>query len=143
MAEMTTDQMDEFLSATRQGILLSTRKDGSADGVPVWFDWDGEAVRFFSGSEAPKVARIRSRPTIAMLVTNEIHEPPAWVRFEGTGEIDADADARQLAVDVLAPRYWDLDNPAYAEIVEQWRTAPDDALTVIKLVPDRIRSSGS
>jgi len=143
MAAMTSEQMKEFLSRTRQGILLSTRSDGSADGVPVWFDWDGGSVRFFSGSDAPKVRRIRERPRIAVLVTNDVDEAPAWVRFEGDAEIDAAADARHLAVEVLAPRYWDLDDPAYAEVVEQWRTAPADALTVIRLVPERIRSSGS
>ena len=143
MAQMTADQMSSFLGRTRQGILLTSNEDGTADGVPVWFDWDGETVRFFSGATAPKIERLRRDPRMSLLVTNDVDEPPAWVRFEGHAELDPNADAGHLAVEVLAPRYWDLTNPQYAEVVEQWREAPADALVVVQLRPDRIRSSGS
>ena len=142
MAAMNDDELADFLSTTRQAILLSTGGDGSAHGVPVWFDWDGDAVRFFSSATAAKIARIRRDPRISLLVMNEIHEPPMWVRFEGRAELAPDEDARHLAVDVLAPRYWDLTAPDYAAVVGQWRAAPDGALVVIRLRPDRIRSSG-
>ena len=141
MAQMTPDRMDEFLSRTRQAVLLSTRNDGTADGVPIWFDWDGHVLRFFSSASAPKVARIRDDPRIAVLVVNDIDEPPAWVRFEGTAAIDTETDAKAFAVEVLAPRYWDLSVPAYAEVVDQWANAPEDALTVVRLEPTTIRSS--
>ncbi|MCP3853616.1 MAG: hypothetical protein GY698_02640 [Actinomycetia bacterium] len=143
MPRMTTDQMTRFLERTRQAILLTNTEDGTAHGVPVWFDWDGEAVQFFSGSGAPKVARIANDRRISILVTNTIDEAPAWVCFEGQAQIDLNADAKALAVDVLAPRYWDLDVPEYAAIVDQWTQAPDDAFVVIRLVPEQIRSSAS
>ena len=141
MPQMTADEMATFLGRTRQAILLSLRSDGAPDGVPVWFDWDGSEVRFFSGAGAPKIERIARDRRIAMLVTNEVDESPAWVRFEGDAVIDLEADARALAVEVLAPRYWDLEVPAYASIVEQWSRAPADAFVVVRLRPDRIRSS--
>ena len=141
MAQMTPERMQEFLSQTRQGILLSTRSDGVADGVPIWFDWDGESVRFFSSATAPKVDRLRRDPRIAVLVVNDLDETPAWVRFEGDAEIDDEADAKTLAVDVLAPRYWDLTEPGYASVVEQWAAAPSDAFVVIRLRPTAVRSS--
>ena len=142
MASMTPDQMDAFLARTRQAILLTTTPGGSPTGVPVWFDWDGDTVRFFSNATAPKVATIEADPRIALLVTNDVDEAPAWVRFEGRATVDRAADARHLAVDVLAPRYWDLSEPAYASVVERWAAAPEDALVVIGLTPDVIRSSG-
>ncbi|MEM9464955.1 MAG: pyridoxamine 5'-phosphate oxidase family protein [Actinomycetota bacterium] len=138
---MTPEELDRFLQKTRQGILLTARADGSPDGVPVWFDWDGESVRFFSGTGAPKVDRIRADPRIAMLVCNDVDEAPAWVRFEGRAVIDLEADARSLAVDVLAPRYWDLEVPDYRRIVDQWAQAPSDAFVVVRFTPDRIASS--
>lgn len=141
MAQMTPERMDEFFTRTRHGILLSTRDDGAADGVPIWFDWDGEVVRFFSSATAPKIDRLGRDPRIAVLVVNDIDETPAWVRFEGNAEIDLDADAKSLAVDVLAPRYWDLTEPGYASVVEQWAAAPSDAFVVVRLEPTRIRSS--
>lgn len=143
MASMTDDDLATFFSRTRQGILLTTAPDGGPDGVPIWFDWDGSEVRFFSGSAAPKMDRIRADPRIAVLVTNDLDEPPAWVRFEGRAVIDPSADAKTLAIDVLAPRYWDLDQPGYAAVVSAWADGPPDALTMVRLTPDRIRSSGS
>jgi len=141
VAQMTSNQMTTFLRRTRQAILLTATADGTASGVPIWYDWDGETVRFFSGARAPKVQRITDDPRISILVTNDIDEAPAWVCFDGQAEIDPDADAKALAVDVLAPRYWDLDVPDHKAVVDQWSQAPDDALVVIRLAPERIRSS--
>ena len=138
---MTADEIDQFLATTRQAILLRTNDDGTATGAPVWFDWDGTSVRCFSSATAPKVRGIERDPRISMLVTNDVDEPPAWVRFDGTAVVDRDTDARPLATEVLAPRYWDLSHPDYAATVEQWRSAPADALVVIRLEPDRIVSS--
>lgn len=143
MARMSTEQMTTFLERTRQAVLLTTGADGRADGVPVWFDWDGEVVRFFSASGAPKVERIAADPRISLLVANHVDEPPAWIRFEGRAEIDTVADAKAFAVEVLAPRYWDLQVPEYAAVVQQWADAPDDTFVTIRLVPDVIRSSSS
>ena len=61
--------------------------------------------------------------------------------FEGQAVIDTEADAKALAVDVLAPRYWDLTVPDYRGTVDQWASAPAEAFVVIRLEPDRIRSS--
>lgn len=141
MVQMSETELSTFLGKTRQGILLTTNADGAARGVPVWFDWDGEYVRIFSDATAAKVARIRRDSRVSVLVTNDIGEPPMWVRFDGHAEVDPDEDAKALAVDVLASRYWDLEKPEYANLVAQWREAPDDALVVIRLRPERIRSS--
>lgn len=141
MPRMTTEQMAAFFERTRQAMLLTLKRDGSPDGVPVWFDWDGSTVRVFSGAGAEKIQRIAADPRIAIVITNDVDEAPAWVRFEGRARIDMDADAKALAVEVLAPRYWDLTVPGYAAVVEQWSNAPDDAFVVISLKPTTVRSS--
>ncbi|MEM7321759.1 MAG: pyridoxamine 5'-phosphate oxidase family protein [Actinomycetota bacterium] len=142
MASMSDNEMQAFLAKTRQAILLRTNADGTATGAPVWFDWDGEVVQIFSAATAPKVERIRADPRISVLVTNDIDEAPAWIRFDGTAELDWETDARPLAVDVLAPRYWDVNDPDIAAYLDQWRSAPPEAFVIIKLRPDRIVSSG-
>ena len=141
MAQMSEEQRDAFLRKTRQGVLLSTNADGTASGLPIWFDWDGEALRMFCGAGSAKVDRIRRDPRISLLVTNDVDEPPEWVRFDGVAELASEEDARALAVDVLAPRYWGAENPDYAAIVDEWRTAPAESMVIIRLHPDRIRSS--
>ena len=140
MAQTNRDQLDTFLERTRQGILLTVNDDGTAGGVPVWFDWDGEEVRFFTSRGSPKLSRIRRDPRISLLVPNDIDEPPSWVRFDGRAEIDHEADAQHLAVEELAPRYWDLDDPSHAEVVDRWREAPAEAFVVVRLRPDRIHA---
>ena len=141
MAQMSETELAAFFAVTRQGIWLTTNTDGAARGVPVWFDWDGQYVRIFSDATAAKVTRIRRDPRVSVLVTNDISEPPMWVRFDGHAEVDPDDDAKALAIDVLATRYWDLDKPEYANIVAQWGEAPDEALVVIRLRPDKIQSN--
>jgi hypothetical protein len=89
------------------------------------------------------MTRIARDPRIALLVTNDVDEPPAWVRFEGRAVVDSEADAKRLAVEVLAPRYWDLSVPDYAAVVEQWSQAPDDAFVVVRVTPERIRSGNA
>ncbi|MEM8620641.1 MAG: pyridoxamine 5'-phosphate oxidase family protein [Actinomycetota bacterium] len=139
---MTADQIDTFLAKTRQAVLLRTNRDGTANGAVVWFDWDGTSVRMFSMTNAPKVRGLERDPRISVLVANDIDEPPSWVRFDGTAVLDRDDDTVSLAVDVLAPRYWDLADPAAAAVVEQWKDAPGGALVTIRLDPDRIVSYG-
>lgn len=141
MAEMSEAELGSFLARTRQAIWLTTNANGEPRGVPVWFDWDGTDVRVFSDATAAKVARLRHDPRVSVLVTNDLDEPPMWVRFDGQAEIDPAVDAKTFATDVLAPRYWDLARTEYASVVAQWREAPDDALVVIRLRPERIRSN--
>ncbi|MEM9516984.1 MAG: pyridoxamine 5'-phosphate oxidase family protein [Actinomycetota bacterium] len=142
MAELTAREIASFLeSRTRQGILLRSNADGTANGTPVWFDWDGTAIRVFTGATSPKVRAIERDPRVSMLVINDLDEPPMWVRFDGNALIDRDADAQALATDVLAPRYWDTTDPKIRETLEQWRAAPADFFVVIVLEPNRVRSS--
>lgn len=63
---------------------------------------------------------------------------PPQACFEGQGTDRSNADAKALAVDVLAPRFWDLDVPEYKVVVDQWSDSPDEACVVIGLVPQRI-----
>ncbi|MEO1055790.1 MAG: pyridoxamine 5'-phosphate oxidase family protein [Actinomycetota bacterium] len=140
MTQMTAQQLDTFLAKTRQAILLRTNADGTANGAALWYDWDGTSVRMFSMASAPKVTGLKRDPRISVLITNDVDEPPSWVRFDGTAVLDWDDDATSLAVDVLAPRYWDLSNPGAAEVVEQWRSAPAGALVTIRLDPERVVS---
>ena len=133
--------VDAFLSTTRQGVLLTVADDGSADGVPVWFDWDGTHVRFFCSAGSPKTRRMAKDPRVSMLVMNNLDEAPEGVRFEGRVELAEQESAKELALDVLAPRYWDVTDPDIAEYLEGWRQSPDDAMVVYRFAPDRIRTS--
>jgi len=108
-------------------------------GVPVWFDWDGKVVKMFAGDYTPKVRRLRRDPRASVLVTNRIDESERWVAFDGLVSI-SDTGGFELA-ERLAPRYWDLEDPARRETFELWRSARD-AFCLLTLDPTRIRTGG-
>ena len=138
MATMTPAQRSKFLNTTRLGILCTLSVQGDPLSVPVWFEWDGSVVRFFSYTSAPKVARLRKRPRASMLVVNNVGETEAWVAFDGDVAI-GDHGAMELA-DRLAARYWDLADPARAAELAAWR-AMASSFCLLTLRPAQIRSS--
>jgi PPOX class probable F420-dependent enzyme len=138
MATMTPAQRETFLNRTRLGILTTLADSGDPVSVPVWFEWDGSVVRFFSFATAPKVARLRRRPRASMLVVNDVGESEAWVAFDGDVSIDG-GDVMELA-QRLAARYWDLQDPARANELAGWRAAAS-SFCLLTLKPTQIRSS--
>ena len=135
---MTTAEQDAFLAKTRLGILTTLRDDGSPVATPVWFEWDGSAVRIFTSAGSGKVNRLQQDPRASLVVVNNLDEPEAWVAFDGTDSISSDG-AFALA-ERLADRYWDMTNGERRETVDGWRKAAD-ALRVLELMPNRIRTS--
>lgn len=137
MARMSREQLNKFLSKIRYGILTTLTSTGSPRSVPIWYDWDGEAVRIFTSVASPKVERIKQDPRISVLVANERDEPESWVAFDGqaTTKLHGGIELAQTLTD----RYWDMSNPQHQAILASWQ-AEADGFCVIELVPDRIRS---
>jgi len=135
---MTLDQRKAFLGETRLGIVTTLDAGGNPVSVPVWFEWDGVVVRFFSFANAPKVARLRQRPRASLLVVNNVHEAEGWVAFDGTVAISHDG-VMDLA-ERLAARYWDMTDPAHIKEFAGWR-AMASRFCLLTLTPSRIRTS--
>jgi PPOX class probable F420-dependent enzyme len=126
-----------FLAATRLGVLMTLRADGSPIGVPVWYEWTGTAVCMFADRNSAKVARIAADPRASLLVANQVGEPERWVAFDGSIEI-VDRGGIDLA-EKLAGRYWDLALPAHRDTLNTWRQHAE-SLCLLRLTPTRIRS---
>jgi PPOX class probable F420-dependent enzyme len=135
---MNDEMRDTFLTKTRYGYLTTLRRDGAPLTVPVWFEWDREVVRVFTGKDSAKVKRIRHDPRVTLLVTNQLDEPEAWVAFDGPASIELEG-AFELA-ERLAHKYWDLSDPERQATLEGWR-AQAETLCVIALRPERVRTS--
>ncbi|MDA1330473.1 MAG: pyridoxamine 5'-phosphate oxidase family protein [Chloroflexi bacterium] len=128
---------ETFLAETRYACLTTQGSDGTPYTVPVWFEWDGTVVRFFTSISSPKIRRIRQNPRISLLMVNHLSEREAWVTFTGKATIHT-AGGIALA-ERLAAKYWDLSDPNKRQTVESWRSAADN-LCVVELVPDSIRT---
>ena len=134
---MNLEKREHFLAKTRIGILTTLRRNGSPISVPVWFEWDSETVRIFTGQGSTKVKRLQYDPRMTLLVTNEVDEPEAWVAFDGRATIENEGGF--ALAERLAHRYWDMSEPDHQATVEGWR-AKADTLCVITLRPERIRT---
>ena len=136
----TQQEIDSFLKEPRLAILIYQGKRPSPTGIPVWFDWDGQALRMFTGADSAKIKYLRENPKASVLVTNHVGEPEGWVAFDGTIEIsDFGAEDWQQLIDRVAPRYWDLNREPYGEEIKNWRASPQ-MFSSLTMIPDRIRS---
>jgi PPOX class probable F420-dependent enzyme len=140
---MSKSEIDEFLRETLIGVLCTNDLDGAPNGVPVWFEWDGQRIRMFSHASHKKMARLENDPRASLLVAREVGEPEAWVAVDGVVSIERDGVVPLM--ERLVERYWVDEDPAvakaHAEMVEMWRRAAAD-LRVLAIVPDAIRSYG-
>ncbi len=136
MAEMTDEQRDAFLAEPRIATLSTLSASGSPMSVPIWYEWDGERARMFTGRDSPKVARIRRDGRVCLTVAEPTGVPEAWVSIEGAASIEEGtgfALARRLA-----PRYYPPEQAA--RTLAEWGRSADDWATIV-IRPRRIRSS--
>ena len=122
----------EFLRGTRLAVIVEAGEP-LPHAVPVWYDWDGEAIEFFTRPKRPKVERLRAMPTIAVLVSAEVAEPVYWVRIEGVATLHD--DAAEL-VERLCGRYLDLADPAHRALDADIRAHRHEAIRV-RVEPER------
>ena len=132
------EKREAFLSVPRLAVLMTNREAPAPIGVPVWFEWNGETVEMFAGVGTPKIKRLERDPNASVLVTNHLDEAEAWVAFDGI--ISVRPGSAEL-VARLAKRYWDLNDPAYRKVLDDWLAAPE-AFCLMTLTPTRIRSGG-
>lgn len=141
MPAMSQSEIDEFLSEPRIGVLCTNDLDGSPNGVPIWFEWDGERILMFSIVSQRKFARLENDPRASLLVAREVGEPEAWVAVDGVVSISEEGVVPLM--ERLAARYWVDEDAAiakaHAETVASWRQAAAQ-LRVLTIVPEEIRS---
>jgi len=61
---------DDLLERPLYGHLATTRPDGSVQVSPIWFDWDGELLRFAHTTQAAEVPQRTTRPRVAMSISD-------------------------------------------------------------------------
>ena len=137
MAALSDEEREAFLAKPRLGMLTLLREDGSPVTVPVWFDWTGEVVRMFTSAASAKMKRIANDPRATLLVANDLDEYERWVAFDG--EIEIEEEGGLELAEVLAPRYWDLEDPKRMAVLQFWRDAAA-ALRILELRPTKIRT---
>lgn len=128
-------EADEFLAETRLGVLVRPAEPWPV-AVPVWFEWTGSEIAFFSRETRPKNDALRSNPRVSFLVSAELHEPVYWVAVDGTATVHDTGGAELM--ERLFPRYFDTSAPEIAATFDEWK-AIRTTFVRITITPDRIR----
>ena len=109
MREMSKDEAYEFLGAgTRTGKVATTRADGRAHVVPVWFTIDGDDLVFNTWHTSAKAHHLRRDPRASLVV--DLQEPPyAYVMVEADVTISDDLDEVRRVATTIGGRYMGQD----------------------------------
>lgn len=137
MASMTPEAQKAFLAQTRLGFLSTLGHDGAPISIPIWFEWDGQCARMFTGATSPKIRRLQRDPRASLVIASALGEKEEWVSIEGTITIRTEGGI-ELA-ERLAQRYWDLSQPDRALTLQAWRDEAS-SLRLLELSPSRVRS---
>ena len=61
---------NDLLERPLYGHLATTRPDGAVQVSPMWFDWDGELLRFAHTTKRQKYRNVQSSPRVAMSISD-------------------------------------------------------------------------
>lgn len=86
------DGYADLLERPLYGHLATTRPDGTAQVNPMWFDWDGELLRFTHTSKRQKYRNVTANPAVAMSIIDP-DNPYKFLEVRGVVEdVVADPD---------------------------------------------------
>jgi PPOX class probable F420-dependent enzyme len=138
VAQLNKQERNDFLASRRLAVLSANSASGYPVSVPLWYSWDGKAIRMFSMGNAAKIARLRRDPRVSVLVSNVFGEAIRWVALEGEVMINAENGFR-TALALLARYVDDLGSASGREARKRYQ-AVKPLLVELRLVPDRIRT---
>ena len=97
------DGYDDLLERPIVGTLATVRRDGGPTASPMWFQWDGEFLRFTHTTKRRKLKDLAVEPRLAFTII----DPENPYRYlEVRGEVDhVDEDPTGAFYVVLGKRY--------------------------------------
>jgi PPOX class probable F420-dependent enzyme len=127
---------DDLLERPLYGHLATTRPDGSVQVSPIWFDWDGELLRFAHTTKRQKYRNVQRDPRVAMSISDP-DNPYRYLEVRGDVErIEPDpaaaAQDRLVLIEAVVPQ---MDIPPLLTELAQSASAANAG------TPLRIRSS--
>jgi PPOX class probable F420-dependent enzyme len=106
---MTQEEIDEFLNLRFVGALATLRADGTPGVLPIWYRWDGTAVKLWSDPRFGWVKRLREEPRVAFSVF-EHDVPRRAVYIRGTATVSEGSMAElDEEIRAITARYVDAE----------------------------------
>jgi PPOX class probable F420-dependent enzyme len=132
---MSTEEIDEFLSAPRHAIVGTNRKEGPPQLTPVWYLYEDGKLYFSIYTASAKYKNLKRDSRIAVCIAGDRHDARSVMLY---GSVELVIEGSDWTRDMnyrLARRYFDSD-----EALKSYQEAADGggvgALAV--LTPNRI-----
>jgi PPOX class probable F420-dependent enzyme len=136
MTAMTNEQRDAFLAAPRIARVATVRPDGSPHVVPIWYEWDGETLRFDTPPDFRKGRNLLADPRLAVVIDITMGGLRyAGVVMEGTARFVRDPEAAKAIAARVYRRYLGaegLQSPTPQSMIE------DSAHLIVELTPSKL-----
>lgn len=126
------DSHKDILEKISFGHVATIGPDGSPQSNPVWFDWDGEVLRFSQTTTRQKFHNIEREPRVAVSVLDP-DNPYRYIELRGAVE-GVDDDSSNAFIDSMAKKY--IDQDAYP-----WHK-PGDHRMVVRVRPTHVTTMG-
>ena len=122
------DLLDKVIVA----VIATIGPDGEPQANPIWFDWDGELIRFSQTTTRQKYRNVQREPRVAITIVDP-NNPYRYLEVRGqVAGIDDDPD--NAFIDSLAQKY--LGEEHYP-----WHQ-PGDERVVVKVHPEHVTTMG-
>ena len=106
--------------------------DGSPQNNPVWFDWDGEFIRFSQTKVRQKYRNVQKDPRVALSIVDPKNDY-RYLELRGS-VVRIDEDPDKAFIDRMAKKYIDQD-------VYPW-SQPGDERVVLVIKPEHSSKMG-
>jgi PPOX class probable F420-dependent enzyme len=109
----------DLLASTALAHVATIGPDGAPQSSPVWFDWDGEFLRFAQVTGyRQKVRNLRREPRVALSIVDP-DNPYRYLEIRGAVErIDPDPD--KAFIDKMAKKYLGQDRYPFGKPGDEW-----------------------
>jgi PPOX class probable F420-dependent enzyme len=122
----------DLLDSTALAHVATVGPDGAPQNNPVWFDWDGQTLRFSQTTNRQKYRNVQREPRVALSIVDP-ENPYRYLEVRGTVErIEPDPD--KAFINKMAKKYIDQD-------VYPWGQ-PGEERVVVVVRPERTTTMG-
>jgi PPOX class probable F420-dependent enzyme len=117
------DDYRDLLERPLYGHLATSRPDGTVQVNPMWFDWDGELLRFTHTTKRQKYRNVTAHPQVAMSIVDP-DNPYKFLEVRGSVE--------EIVPDPTGAFYMHLNDRYSGPFSEPPPDSPDRVILVVR-----------
>lgn len=124
---------EDILESKALAHVATLGPNGEPQNNPVWFDWDGERIKFSQTKTRQKVKNIRREPRVGLSFVDP-ENPYRYLEIRGTVE-EIEEDPQNDFINAMANKYLGLEEYPYHQ--------PGDERIVVYVRPEHTTQMGA